>query len=132
MTSHRLQTWGSHELTYSHMGMYKECVARAATTSDPFNAIAEPNRRHILEFIAGEERSVTEIVDALELGQPSVSKHLQVLRDVGLVRMRRQGRRTLYRIDLRTLRTIHEWSGMFAQHWRGQLRRIKTHAEEER
>ena len=105
-------------------------MARAATTSDPFNAIAEPNRRHILEFIAGEERSVTEIADALELGQPSVSKHLQVLRDVGLVRMRRDGRRTLYRIDVRTLRTIHEWSGMFAQYWRGQLRRIKAHAEE--
>ena len=60
-------------------------MARACTTSDPFNAIAEPRRRHILEFIAGEERSVTEIADALELGQPSVSKHLQVLRDVGLV-----------------------------------------------
>ena len=60
-------------------------MARASTTSDPFNAIAEPRRRHILEFIAGDERSVTDIADALELGQPSVSKHLQVLRDVGLV-----------------------------------------------
>ena len=65
-----------------------------STTSDPFNAIAEPRRRHILEFIAGDERSVTEIADALELGQPSVSKHLQVLRDVGLVSVRRDGRRT--------------------------------------
>jgi len=55
-----------------------------------------------------------------------------VLRDVGLVRMRRDGRRTLYRIDVRTLRTIHEWSGMFAQYWRGQLHRIKAHAEQER
>ena len=64
-------------------------MARASTTSDPFNAIAEPRRRHILEFSAGEERSVTEIADALEMGQPSVSKHLQVLRDVGLVNMRR-------------------------------------------
>jgi DNA-binding transcriptional ArsR family regulator len=107
-------------------------MPRAATTSDPFNAIAEPRRRHILEFIASEERSVNEIADALELNQPSVSKHLQVLREVGLVTLRRDGRRTLYRTNAQTLRTIHEWSGMFAQHWRGQLRRIKAHAEEER
>jgi len=107
-------------------------VARASTTSDPFNAIAEPRRRHILEFIAGDERSVTEIADAIELEQPSVSKHLQVLRDVGLVCARREGRRTMYRINAKTLRTIHDWSSMFAHHWRGQLRRIKAHAEEER
>ena len=105
---------------------------RASTTSDPFNAIAEPRRRHILEFIAAEERSVNDIADALELGQPSVSKHLQVLRTVGLVTVRRDGRRTMYRTNADTLRTIHEWSRMFAQHWRGQLRRIKAHAEEER
>jgi DNA-binding transcriptional ArsR family regulator len=107
-------------------------VARASTTSDAFNAIAEPRRRHILEFIAGEERSVGEIADALAMGQPSVSKHLQVLRDVGLVSMRREGRQTLYRTNAETLRTIHEWSGMFARHWRGQLRRIKAHAEEKK
>lgn len=107
-------------------------MARASTTSDPFNAIAEPRRRHILELIADEERSVTEIADALELGQPSVSKHLQVLRDVGLVGVRRDGRRTMYRTNAATLRTIHEWSGLFARHWRGQLRRIKANAEEER
>jgi DNA-binding transcriptional ArsR family regulator len=107
-------------------------MPRATTTSDPFNAIAEPRRRHILELIGGDERSVTEIADALELAQPSVSKHLQVLRDVGLVRVRRDGRRTLYRLNAETLRTIHEWSGMFARHWRGQLQRIKAHAEEER
>ena len=68
-------------------------MARASTTSDPFNAIAEPRRRHILEFLAGDERSVSDIVDALGMGQPSVSKHLQVLRDVGLVTVRRHGRR---------------------------------------
>jgi DNA-binding transcriptional ArsR family regulator len=107
-------------------------VARASTTSDAFNAVAEPRRRHILEFIAAEERSVSEIADALELEQPSVSKHLQVLRNVGLVTARRDGRRTLYRTNAETLRTIHEWSGMFAQHWRGQLRRIKAHAEAKR
>src|SRR6476660_6947581 len=107
-------------------------MPRASTTSDPFNAVAEPRRRHILEFIAAEERSVTEIADALELEQPSVSKHLQVLRNVGLVTARRDGRRTLYRTNAETLRTIHDWSGMFARHWRGQLQRIKAHAEDKR
>jgi DNA-binding transcriptional ArsR family regulator len=107
-------------------------VPRALTTSDPFNAIAEPRRRHILEFIAADERSVGDIAEALELGQPSVSKHLNVLRNVDLVTMRRDGRRILYRANARTLKTIHDWSGMFAQHWRGQLQRIKAHAEEKR
>ena len=107
-------------------------MPRASTTSDPFNAIAEPRRRDILEFLAGDERSVSDIVDALEMGQPSVSKHLQVLREVGLVTLRREGRRTLVRINPDTLRTIHEWIGLFERHWRGQLRRIKTRAEEER
>lgn len=114
------------------MGMYNSFMARASTNSDPFNAIAEPRRRHILEFLGGGERSVTEIADALELNQPSVTKHLQVLRDVGLVDMRREGRRTMYRTNFDALRTIHDWSNMFAQHWRGQLRRIKAHAEEKR
>ena len=107
-------------------------MPRASTISDPFNAIAEPRRRQILEFIAADERSVGEIADQLELGQPSVSKHLQVLLNVDLVTMRRDGRRTLYRTNSETLRTIHDWSGMFAQHWRGQLRRIKAHAEEKK
>jgi DNA-binding transcriptional ArsR family regulator len=112
--------------------MYTLSMPRASTTSDPFNAIAEPRRRHILEFIAAEERSVGEIADAVGLEQPSASKHLQVLRDVGLVTVRRDGKRTLYRTNADTLRVIHDWCGMFAQHWRGQLRRIKTHAEEKR
>lgn len=112
--------------------MYRSCVPRAATTSDPFNAIAEPRRRHILELIAGEERSVGEIADALGLGQPSVTKHLQVLHDVSLVTVRRDGRRALYRTNAETLRTIHDWCAMFSRHWRGQLGRIKAHAEEKR
>jgi len=106
-------------------------VARAATTSDPFNAIAEPRRRDILVFLAGDERSVSDIVDALEMAQPSVSKHLQVLRDVGLVSVRRDGRKTMVRISPETLRTIHDWIALFERHWRRQLRRIKAHAEEE-
>ena len=107
-------------------------MPRASTTSDPFNAIAEPRRRHILEFLAGDERSVSDIVDALEMAQPSVSKHLQVLRDVGLVTVRRDGRSTLVRVNPETLRTIHDWIALFERHWRAQLRRIKAHAEEDR
>ena len=107
-------------------------MARASTTSDPFNAIAEPRRWHILEFLAGDERSVGDIVDALEMGQPSVSKHLQVLRDTGLVRLRRDGRKTMVSINPETLRTIHDWIALFERHWRGQLRRIKARAEEDR
>ena len=107
-------------------------MARASTTSDPFNAIAEPRRRDILVFLAGDERSVSDIVDALEMAQPSVSKHLQVLRDVGLVSVRRDGRRTMVRVNPEPLRTIHDWITLFERHWRGQLRRIKAHAEEDR
>ena len=105
-------------------------MPRASTTSDPFNAIAEPRRRHILEFIAGEERSVGDIAD--ELNQPSVTKHLQVLHEVGLVTMRRDGRRTLYRTNAEAVRAIHEWSERFARYWRNQLGRIKDHAEAKR
>ena len=105
-------------------------MPRASTTSDPFNAIAEPRRRHILEFIAGEERSVGDIADALELNQPSVTKHLQVLHEVGLVTMRRDGRRTLYRTNAEALREVHEWSQRIVKYWRGQLQRIKQHAED--
>jgi DNA-binding transcriptional ArsR family regulator len=107
-------------------------MPRAATRSDPFNAIAEPRRRSILELLAAEERSVGEIADALALNQPSVSKHLHVLHDVGLVSARRDGRRTMYRTNAEPLRGVHEWSGMFARYWRSQLRRIKAHAEGKR
>ena len=86
----------------------------------------------MLVFLAGDERSVSDIVDALEMAQPSVSKHLQVLRDVGLVSVRREGRKTMVRINPDTLRTIHDWVALFERHWRGQLRRIKARAEEDR
>jgi DNA-binding transcriptional ArsR family regulator len=119
-------------LTYSDNGIYNCRVARASTTSDPFNAIAEPRRRDILEFLAAEERSVSEIVDEMELNQPSVSKHLQVLREVGLVTARREGKHIRYRTNAEGLRAVHEWSAMFARYWRRQLRRIKTHAEGQR
>jgi DNA-binding transcriptional ArsR family regulator len=104
-------------------------MPRATTSSDVFNAVAEPQRRAILEFIAGDERSVGDIVDALELAQPSVSKHLRVLRDVGLVSAQRHGKQMLYRTNATELRPLHEWAGMFERLWRNQLQSIKERAE---
>jgi DNA-binding transcriptional ArsR family regulator len=104
-------------------------MPRAATSSDVFNAVAEPQRRAILEFLAADERPVGDIVDALELAQPSVSKHLRVLRDVGLVQVRRDGRQMLYRTDAAAIRPLHEWAGIFERYWRNQLTRIKERAE---
>ena len=105
-------------------------MPRAATTSDAFNAVAEPRRRDILSVLAGTERSVSELVDALEMRQPSVSKHLRVLRDVGLVRVRRDGRRMLYRMNAEAIRPLHEWTETFRRYWRHQLERVKERAEE--
>ena len=104
-------------------------VARAATTSDTFNAIAEPRRRAILTLLATDERSVGELVNALDCAQPSVSKHLRVLSDVGLVRARRDGKRVLYRTNAEAIRPLHEWTGTFQQMWRHQLSRVKARAE---
>jgi DNA-binding transcriptional ArsR family regulator len=116
-------------LTYSHMGMYSLPMPRAATTSDAFNAVAEPRRRDILSFLALDERSVGDIVDALSLEQPSVSKHLRVLKDVGLVHVRRDGRHMLYRTNAEAIRPLHEWTETFERFWRNQLTRIKERAE---
>jgi DNA-binding transcriptional ArsR family regulator len=104
-------------------------MPRAATTSDVFNAVAEPSRRDILSFLAGDERSVGEIVDALDLSQPSVSKHLRVLREVGLVRSRRDGRYVQYSVDAEAIRPLYEWADTFRRYWRNQLARIKERAE---
>ena len=105
-------------------------MARAATTSDVFNAIAEPRRRQILTLLVVKELPVGDIVVALELDQPSVSKHLRVLRDVGLVRVRRNGRHKLYRTNAEGIRPLHEWSATFERYWTHQLLRIKSRAEE--
>jgi DNA-binding transcriptional ArsR family regulator len=104
-------------------------MARAATTSDAFNAVAEPRRRDILAFLADRERPVREIVAALEIEQPSVSKHLRVLREVGLVRMRRQGRQKLYQTNAAAIRPLYEWAGEFERFWRHTLSRVKERAE---
>ena len=105
-------------------------MARAATTSDAFNAVAEPRRRQILSYLADRERPVGDIVAALHLAQPSVSKHLGVLRDVGLVRVRRNGRHRFYRTNADAIKPLHEWAGTFERFWRHQLVRVKELAEE--
>ena len=105
-------------------------MARAATTSDPFNAVAEPRRREILKYLANDEREVGQIVVALRLEQPSVSKHLRVLREVGLVRVRRNGRHMLYKTNAQALRPLHEWTGYFEKLWTQQLNRVKDRAEQ--
>jgi DNA-binding transcriptional ArsR family regulator len=104
-------------------------VPRAATTSDAFNAIAEPRRRDILDYLATRERHVGDIVVAMGIAQPSVSKHLRVLRDVGLVDMRRDGRQIFYRTNAEAIRPLHEWTSRFERYWRNQLARIKERAE---
>jgi DNA-binding transcriptional ArsR family regulator len=104
-------------------------MPRAATTSDVFNAIAEPRRREILAYLAAHERAVGDVAADLGLAQSSASKHLQTLLQVDLVRMRRDGRRTLYRTNAGALRPLHEWTKTFEQYWRRQLVRVKEHAE---
>ena len=104
-------------------------MARAATTSDAFNAVAEPRRREILNFLALQERPVGEIVDLMGMEQPSVSKHLKVLLEVGLVNVRRDGRRMIYRTNADAIKPLHEWTGTFERFWRHQLNRVKERAE---
>jgi DNA-binding transcriptional ArsR family regulator len=92
--------------------------------------VAEPRRREILNYLAMQERPVGEIVAALGLEQPSVSKHLRVLRDVGLVRVRREGRNMLYSLDAEAIRPLYEWTQTFERFWKHQLQRVKERAEE--
>jgi DNA-binding transcriptional ArsR family regulator len=99
-------------------------MARAATTSDAWNAVAEPQRRRILTLLKGGERPVTEVARALRLEQPRASKHLRVLREVGLVRVRGDGRQRLYALDARGLRSIHAWVGGFEQFWNESFARL--------
>ena len=92
-------------------------MARAATTADAFNAVAEPRRRQILDVLMDGERAVNDIVQRLDLAQPQVSKHLKVLRDVGLVDVRDDGRRRLYRLNGHPLKPIHDWVANFERTW---------------
>ncbi|HMD91259.1 MAG TPA: metalloregulator ArsR/SmtB family transcription factor [Trebonia sp.] len=99
-------------------------MARAATTADAFNAVAEPRRRQILDLLAGGELSVNDLVARLELAQPDVSKHLRVLREVGLVQVRGAGRQRLYRLDGRPLQPIYQWVKNFEQTWADRFERL--------
>jgi DNA-binding transcriptional ArsR family regulator len=92
-------------------------MARAATTTDAFNAVAEPRRRQILDVLAAGERRVNDLVAVLEIGQPQVSKHLKVLREVGLVQVREEGRERIYSLDGLSLRPIHDWVGKYERMW---------------
>src|SRR5256885_15355448 len=105
-------------------------MPRAATTSDVFNSFAEAQRREILVYLAPQERHVSDIVARFDLSQPSVSKHLKVLRHVGLVSFRRDGRQMFYRAIPDAIRPLHEWTGIFQQYWRHQLTRVKERAEQ--
>ena len=92
-------------------------MARVATTADAFNAVAEPRRRQILDVLAGGERPVNDLVARLKLAQPQVSKHLRVLREVGLVEVRDEGRQRLYRLNGQPLKPIHDWVKNYEQAW---------------
>jgi DNA-binding transcriptional ArsR family regulator len=102
-------------------------MARAATTSDVFNAIAEPQRRDILALLREGERPVTDVARALGMSQPGASKHLRVLREVGLVHDRREGKQRLYGLDARGLRPVHEWAGGFERFWNESFDRLDAY-----
>ncbi len=105
-------------------------MARAATTTDAFNAVAEPRRREILDVLAGGERPVNDLVDALGLAQPQVSKHLRVLREVGAVDVREDGRRRLYRLNGEALRPIHDWVKGYERTWSERFEQLDVVLDE--
>lgn len=105
-------------------------MARAATTTDVFNAIAEQQRREILVLLRTGERPVTELAQELGMTQPGASKHLRVLREVGLVGDRRSGRQRLYGLDARGLRPVHEWTGGFEQFWDASFDRLDVYVQD--
>jgi DNA-binding transcriptional ArsR family regulator len=105
-------------------------VARAATTTDAFNAVAEPRRRQILDVLAGGERPVSHLVAQLGVAQPQVSKHLRVLRDVGLVHVRDEGRQRLYRLNGLPLKSIHDWVKSYERMWTERFEALDDVLEE--
>ncbi len=104
-------------MTYADIGIYGSRMARAATTADAFNAVAEPRRRQILDLLAAGERPVNDLVRLLDLTQPQVSKHLRVLREVGVVDVREAGRQRLYRLNGHALKPIHDWVKTYERSW---------------
>jgi DNA-binding transcriptional ArsR family regulator len=109
---------------------YDRWVARASTTSDVFNAIAEADRREILDVLMTGEKPVGAIVNDLSMSQPRVSKHLRVLSEVGLVRCRADGRRRLYRLEPVRLRPLHDWLSKYEQAWNDRLDRLDDYLTE--
>jgi DNA-binding transcriptional ArsR family regulator len=105
-------------------------MARAATTSDAFNAVAEPRRRQILDVLVGGERPVNDLVAAVGLAQPQVSKHLRVLREVGAVDVREEGRQRLYRLNGHALKPIHDWVKTYEQSWSERFGRLDVVLDE--
>jgi DNA-binding transcriptional ArsR family regulator len=105
-------------------------MARAATTADAFNAVAEPRRRQILDVLAGGERPVNDLVTRLGVAQPLVSKHLRVLREVGLVTVRDEGRQRMYRLNGRSLKPIHDWVKNYERSWAERFDRLDVVLEE--
>jgi DNA-binding transcriptional ArsR family regulator len=105
-------------------------MARAATTSDVFNAIAEPQRRDILVLLRAGERPVTDLAQELGMSQPGASKHLRVLREVGLVRVREAGKQRLYGLDAHGLRPVHEWVGGFERFWSESFDRLDAYVQD--
>jgi DNA-binding transcriptional ArsR family regulator len=105
-------------------------MPRALATLDAFNAVAEPRRRQVLDVLASGERPVNDLVRALGWPQPQVSKHLGVLKQVGLVSVRRVGRQRMYALNAQQLQSIHQWVRKFAHFWEHQLDRIKKRAED--
>src|ERR671934_660241 len=105
-------------------------MARAATTADAFNAVAEPRRRQILDVLARGERPVNDIVRELRLGQPQVSKHLRVLREVGAVDVRSEGRQRVYRLNGRALKPIHDWIKNYERLWSERFDELDAVLEE--
>ena len=105
-------------------------MARAAATSDVFNAIAEPQRREILVLLRAGERPVTELAREMGMTQPRASKHLRVLREVGLVRDRKAGKLRLYGLDARELRPVHEWTGGFERFWNESFERLDRYVQD--
>jgi DNA-binding transcriptional ArsR family regulator len=105
-------------------------MARAATTTDAFNAVAEPRRRQILDVLAGGERPVNDLVALLGLAQPQVSKHLRVLREVGLVNVRDEGRQRLYRLNGQALKPIYDWVKNYERSWSERFEALDEVLEE--
>jgi DNA-binding transcriptional ArsR family regulator len=105
-------------------------MARAATTTDAFNAVAEPRRRQILDALAGGERPVNDLVQLLDIAQPQVSKHLKVLREVGLVDVRDEGRRRIYRLNGDSLKPIHDWVKNYERLWSERFDQLDVVLEE--